>query len=189
MRLGNAAFSPMARSWLIALLMRWTYLTVFLATAACGGPDHLSVRGEVAVEAPDGTPTGFEFTRDTRLVDEDFAGSDTSLIAGRCRIGSDAAGSEFVSLAVSRPGARAEGAQLRRVYLQLSTRAPEGSVEADLGGELYRAEVDRGGCAELLYVERGEGLVGVSFDCALTGTGGEAIARGELHYEGCDVEP
>lgn len=163
-------------------------IVLALGAVACGGSDHLSVRGDVAVQAPDGTPTGFEFARDTRLVDEDFAGEETSLIAGRCRVGRDASGQELVSLAVSRPGAPAVGAQLRRVALQLATDGSGGSLEADLGGELYQAVAGAGGCvAELAYVDRDDGLVGVTFDCALTGPGGEATASGELYFEGCDT--
>ncbi len=165
--------------------MRWIFLSV-LGVAACGGSDHLSVSGEVVVQA-DGTPTGFEFARVTRLVDEDFASPGTSLIAGRCRVGTNADGSEVVSLAVSRPGAPAEGVQLRRVSLQLVTDGG-GTFEADLGGDLYRGVVGTATCsADLSYVERHDGLVGVVFDCVVAGPRGEATARGELHYEGCDA--
>ncbi|MEM9072126.1 MAG: hypothetical protein AAGE52_26710 [Myxococcota bacterium] len=168
-------------------MVRWSTLGLVALLAACAGDDALAVRGDVSIAAPDGTATGLDFVQNTRLVDEDFAGADTNVIAGRCRIGRDENGDEVISLSVSRPNAVAEGFQVRSFALQLP-RAGGGELIADLGGDTYRGSVGADCIANLEYVQRGDGLVGTNFNCGLRGAEGDARAQGELFFEGCTNE-
>lgn len=170
--------------------MKRLLLTLSFVTFACGDGDSLAVRGDVQFTAPGGTEAGgFDFPSTRNLVHDAIADESTERFAGHCTVQTDEDGNELVSVALERPSAQAVAFQPRRIQLVLPVDAGAGTVEVDLGGNVFSASV-AGDCSASLdyYIpadDRDDGLVGTTFDCALSGTEGEARAVGELHFEGC----
>ena len=166
-------------------------LVLSLLGLACGDGDSLAVRGDVQFTAPGGAEAGgFDFPTTRDLVHDSVADGSTERFAGHCTVQTDAAGNDRVSVALERPSAQAVAFQPRRIQLVLPIAAGEGSVEVDLGGNVFSATV-AGTCnASLDYYipgdDRDNGLAGTTFDCVLNGPEGEARAVGELHFEGCE---
>lgn len=160
--------------------------SLLLGLVGCADDDRLNVSGSVAIDV-DGSSTGFAFDQRTRLLEEDLVEPGDTLLAGHCTIGETEEG-EFVSVAVSRPDAPAEGIQARRFRIRMPTDGTDRGafVTADLGGTEFRADVGADCSATVDYVSRGDDIAGLMFDCTLRdGEGNPATAQGELHFGGC----
>lgn len=173
--------SMLSRRTLLPLLVLGALL------AGCGNHEHgLAVRGAVQVEV-DGTQTGFDFARETRLEDDRIA-EPNGPIAGHCTIGDGGVGEPtIVSLGIRRTTTDSEpGAGMRAFELRLEEGTGQGSVKAELGIGTYEAQAGTDCTATLEYFDAQEHMAGASVDCVVrTADGATAHAIAELDFVGC----
>ncbi len=164
-----------------AATWRWVFVVVVATALGCrgNGPD-LVVRGEVSVGLPD-VDAGFNFERDTGLIDDRVAISGGT-VAGHCTFEG-----ERLSLGVSRVrggGSDLESFSVERTFEDgAQNSVSSGEVTAQVAGTRLASDE----CpVELLYADRMDRQAGVRLACALESTDGSTgQAEAELHFAGC----
>jgi len=158
-------------------------LALGAASFGCSNDQQLTVRGEAAVARGAEAVERFDFPQDVALQRDDLAASAEGVFGGHCFL--DQGALTQIDAEVSRPRATS-GMTAFRVQ---SSRDGGGAVRAVIDGQVYDGTSDGGACTiTALYAEFGDGLAGVSADCAVTDADGNAAqATADLHFAGCDT--